>query len=55
MFDADPKSDFVWLDLWADQSDKDSALGTFMDSEYANMYVDSFTCNTVDFSGVVIR
>ena len=55
MFDADPKSDFVWLDLWADQSDKDSALGKFMDSEYANMYVDSFTCNTADFSGVVIR
>ena len=55
LFDADPKSDFVWLDLWADQSDKDSALGKFMDSEYANMYVDSFTCNTVDFSGVVIR
>jgi hypothetical protein len=55
LFDADPKSDFVWLDLWADQSDKDSALGKFMDSKYANMYVDSFTCNTVDFSGVVIR
>ncbi|MDA7778563.1 hypothetical protein N8965_02285 [Gammaproteobacteria bacterium] len=55
LFDADPKSDFVWLDLWADQSDKDSTLGKFMDSEYANMYVDSFTCNTADFSGVVIR
>ena len=55
LFDADPKSDFVWLDLWADQSDKDSALGKFMDSEYANMYVDSFTCTTADFSGVVIR
>lgn len=55
LFDADPKSDFVWLDLWADQSDKDSALAKFMDSEYANMYVDSFTCNTADFSGVVIR
>ena len=55
MFDTDPKADFVWLDLWADQSDKDYALGKFMDSEYANMYVDSFTCNTADFSGVVIR
>ena len=55
MFDTDPRSDFVWLDLWADQSDKDSALGKFMDSEYANMYVDSFTCTTADFSGVVIR
>jgi hypothetical protein len=55
LFDADPKSDFVWLDLWADQSDKDSALGKFMDSEYANMYVDIFTSNTADFSGVVIR
>ena len=55
MFDADTRSDFIWLDLWADQSDKDTALGKFMDSEYADMYVDSFTCNTADFSGVVIR
>jgi hypothetical protein len=30
-------------------------LGKFMESEYANKYVEMFTCNTADFNGTVIR
>ena len=54
-FNPDPKPDFVWLDLWADDTDKEIALRKFMDSEYANMYLEMFTCNTADFNGTVIR
>ena len=54
-FNPDPRPDFVWLDLWLDQDDKDAALGKFMESDYAAMYEESFTCNTSDFSGTVIR
>lgn len=54
-FNPEPKPDFVWLDLWVDQDDKDLALGKFMNSEYASVYAENFTCNTADFSGVVIR
>jgi len=54
-FDPDPRPDFIWLDLWADKNDKESALGKFMESDYADMYVENFTCNTSDFSGTVIR
>ena len=54
-FNPDPRPDFVWLDLWANDADKDMVLGKFMESEYANKYVEMFTCNTADFNGTVIR
>lgn len=54
-FELDPKPDFVWLDLWLDDQDKNMALGKFMVSENASDYVEMFTCNTNDFNGTVIR
>ena len=54
-FNPDPKPDFVWLDLWANDADKDMALDKFMESEYANKYLEMFSCNTADFNGTVIR
>ena len=54
-FNPDPRPDFVWLDLWANNADKEVSLGKFMQSEYANRYIEMFTCNTADFNGTVIR
>ncbi len=54
-FNPDPMPEFVWLDLWANDADKDMALDKFMESEYAEKYLEMFSCNTADFNGTVIR
>jgi len=54
-FDANPKPDFVWLDLWANNADKEIAYTKYMESGIADSSGQAFECNNVDFSGVAIR
>ena len=50
-----PKPDFVWLDLWANNADKEIAYTKYMESGIADSSGQAFECNNVDFSGVAIR
>ena len=52
---ADPKPDFVWLNLWANSTEKDIAQTKYFDSDLPTTSGAAFTCNNVDFSGVAIR
>ena len=52
---ADPKPDFVWLNLWANSSEKDTAQTKYFESDLPTTSGAAFTCNNVDFSGVAIR
>ena len=52
---TDPKPDFVWLNLWANSSEKDMAQTKYFESDLPTTSGAAFTCNNVDFSGVAIR
>ena len=52
---ADPKPDFVWLNLWANIKEKNIAQAKYYESDLPSTSGTAFTCNNVDFSGVAIR
>ena len=54
-FEPNPKPDFVWLDLWADNADKEIAFGKYNESDLPGKYEGAFTCDNFDFSGTAIR
>ena len=52
---TDPKPDFVWLNLWANSSDKEMAQTKYFESDLPSTSGAAFECNPVAFSGVAIR
>ena len=52
---ADPKPDFVWLNLWANSADKEMAQTKYFESDLPTASGAAFDCNAVAFSGVAIR
>mgnify|MGYP000733376330 CR=1 FL=1 len=52
---TDPKPDFVWLNLWANSSDKEMAQTKYFESDLPSTSGAAFECNPVAFSGISIR
>jgi hypothetical protein len=56
---ADPKPDFVWLDIWASSEDEASDRENWSQTDLPNVVEDKFSClpdaNGAGFIGTVIR